>query len=220
MRSVSVSVRSSAIPAWGLRGAAGRAVFVVPGSPGSGLETASAGGKPLAAAVSKVITEAGLVTKTPPVYEQVPVQIADGPTTTLVVTFDGITATHAAYALSMGQTPETGARKALADVVAQLTDLARLVGVEHLGPETSFAPTLFAIQASGSEADPSSPPVDWPLATVSLSAAARCLVVDDPAAPEVFSSMTTATRARQAGVIYSIAVRPVLPAEAGCGTGG
>ncbi len=172
------------------------------------------------AAVKKVITGAGLVTASPPDYAAVPILIADGPTTTLVVTLDGITATHAAYALSMGQTPETGARKTLADVVARLEDLGSLVGSQHIGPETSFAPTRFAIRASASEADPSSPVVDWPLANASLGTAAQCLVVDDPAAPALFASMTTATRVRQADVIYSIAVRPVLPAQTGCGTGG
>ncbi|MEP6658361.1 MAG: hypothetical protein ABJD24_00420 [Acidimicrobiales bacterium] len=172
------------------------------------------------AAVKKVITGAGLVTASPPGYAAVPIQIADGPTTTLVVTFDGITATHAAYALGMGQTAETGARKTLADVVARLEDLGSLVGAEHIGPEAMFAPTRFAIRTSPSEADPSSPVVDWPLVNVALGAAAECLVVDDPAAPALFASMTTATRVRQAVVIYSIAVRPVLPAETGCGTGG
>jgi hypothetical protein len=172
------------------------------------------------AAVKELITEAGLVTKTPPDYNAVPVQVADGPTTTLVVAFDGITATHAAYALGMGQTAETGARKTLADVVARLTELDRLVGAEHIGPEKMFAPRRFAIRTSPSEADPSSPVVDWPLANVSLSDAAECLVVDDPAAPALFSAMTTETRVRQADVIYSIAVRPVLPAEPGCGTSG
>jgi hypothetical protein len=172
------------------------------------------------AAVKKVITESGLVTKTPPDYDAVPIQIADGPTTTLVVTFDGITATHAAYALGMGQTAETGARKTLADVVARLAELDRLVGAEHIGSEAMFAPTRFAIRTTPSEADPSSPVVDWPLVNVPLSDAAECLVVDDPAAPALFSSMTTETRVRQRDVIYSIAVRPVLPAESGCGTGG
>jgi hypothetical protein len=171
------------------------------------------------AAVKKVITDAGLVTATPPDYAEVPVQVADGPTTTLIVTFDGITATHAAYALGMGQASETGARKTLADVVARLNELDGLVGAEHIGPEARFAPTRFAIRTSPSEADPSSRVVDWPLANVSLSDAAECLVVDDPAAPALFSSMTTETRVRQADVIYSIAVRPVLPAEPGCGTG-
>ena len=137
------------------------------------------------AAVKEAITSAGLVTATPPDYDQEPMQIADAPTTTLTVTFDGITARHSAYALSMGQTPETGARKTLADVVERLDDLAVLVGAEHIGPEKAFAPTRFAIRASASEADPSSPVVDWPFASVLLSAATDCLVVDDPAAPAI-----------------------------------
>jgi hypothetical protein len=151
-------------------------------------------------------------------------QVADAPTTTLTVTFDGITARHSAYALSMGQTPETGARKTLAEVVDRLDDLSALVGAAHIGPETAFAPTRFAIRASASEVDPSADPpatvVDWPLTAIQLSAATDCLVVDDAAAPALFASMTTATLVRQDGVVYSIAVRPTLPADAGCGTGG
>ncbi len=70
-------------------------------------------------------------------------------TSTVIISANGETWTHEAYALTLGagagtSTPE---RQALLDFITQLTDLSTLVGAENLGETTLFEPTEYAIQA-------------------------------------------------------------------------
>ena len=170
------------------------------------------------ATLTEALRDAGLLTATPPSYELNPITIADAPTTTLTVTVGNVTAVHSAYAL--GMVVENGARKKLADFVARLGDLSAVVGGSHLGKETSYVPTSFRVRATPNPSDGGVQPrpevIDWPLATVDLARATTCAPVTAIGARALFASMTETTRVRQAGSVYAIAIRQVLPGEAAC----
>jgi hypothetical protein len=79
---------------------------------------------------------------------------------------------------------DSPARKALQEFVTAVGDLPSLVGAEHLGPETTYAPTSYAIQAmpvnlADFSSDVKPTVVPWPATTaVALgSIQDHCVVV-------------------------------------------
>ena len=77
--------------------------------------------------------------------------VADASTATVVISADGDTWTHEAYALGFAgpdgvePTPE---RQASPAFVTQLTELSKLAGAENLGETALFEPTEYAIEAT------------------------------------------------------------------------
>jgi hypothetical protein len=157
--------------------------------------------------------------------------VADATTATVTISADGQTWVHEAYALSM--TPpgeeETPERKALADFVAQLSDLQTLVGADALGPAELYEPEQYDILAipvedlSAYGSDGIEPTVvDWPSdAEVHLSDAvaptdgstASCTLVPAAQFGELFQNANQLTFFADGGVTYQVVVRPVLPGD-------
>ena len=93
--------------------------------------------------------EAGLLQEID--YEQ-PTNIADASTARVTINVNGETYVHEAYALGLaipgeGGQETTPERQALADFIAQLNDLAGLVGADELGEQEIFEPSEYGIEA-------------------------------------------------------------------------
>lgn len=168
--------------------------------------------------------EAGLLAD---VEYEAPTNIADASTAQLTITVDGETFIHEAYALGMASPDGSGEemspeRQALADFLAQLSDLTTLVGAENLGDTALYEPEAYAIEAvvvddvAAYGSDGVEPTVlEWPAdITVRLADATTCTEVP---ASEVGSTLTDANQLTfftDAGVTYQLLARPVLPGAA------
>jgi hypothetical protein len=156
-------------------------------------------------------------------YEQ-PTNIADASTAQVTINVNGETYVHSAYALGLAIPNESGEettpeRQALADFIAQLNDLATLVGADELGEQTLFEPTEFGIEAivvddlsayGGEGIDPTV--VDWPAdASVRLVDAATCTVVPASEIGETLGSANQLTFFDDGGLTYQVLAKPILP---------
>ncbi len=159
-------------------------------------------------------------------------QVADVETT--VVTFIDADGPHRLSIYALGFRPDQGAsaeekaaRTAIANLVRQVQ---AYVGATST---TTYAPTALRIYATRATSPASGEPapnvVDWPaalpalasLAPANLPPRASCGVIQGPlvvAFTAVMGQATQITRYRQAGVEWTLAVRPLLPDEArACG---
>ena len=156
-------------------------------------------------------------------YEQ-PTNIADASTAQLTINVNGRTYLHEAYALSPALPGEAGQettpeRQALADFIAQLSDLTGVVGADQLGEQTIFEPSEYGIEAlvvddlSLYGSDGIEPTVaDWPAdVTVRLTDASTCTVVPAAKVGETLAAANQLTFFEDAGVTYQVLARPVLP---------
>ncbi len=162
--------------------------------------------------------EAGLLAEVD--YEE-PMQVADVTTARVTITVDGTTYVHEAYAL--GFEPTEGdvspQRQALAGFIAQLGDLATLVGADQLGETSLFEPASYGIQAmpiddltayGDGEIGPTV--VEWPAeAGVTLADAVACTVVDAEAVQATFAEANQLTFFDDGGTTYQVLVKPILP---------
>ena len=130
--------------------------------------------------------------------------ITDSPTTTLTVTDSTGTYEHSAYAL--GYDHEKGNRKDLFDFVAEINDLAGLVGDDNIGPAESYIPARYSVTIDG--AFYAGEPVDWPN---DLPVTEGCVELPiDRFAPGVAGLYTAAVN----GANTRVAVVPDLPGDA------
>lgn len=213
-----------------------------------GVTTAIFPGPLLPAITVRTITEAGIqrvlavaeaahLLATPPDYAAV-LNIADAPDTQLILSANGETFVHQAYALGMQDPAETKDRNVFHSVVIQLGELGQLAGAENLGNEEPFVPESFRIQAravtaedlAGYTDDPKPTVVPWPATTgVSLADASSCVVVPAAAVGTLFadanqltffssdfsSDDTSATPSTLAvtSTVYSVSVVAMLPGD-------
>ncbi len=156
--------------------------------------------------------------------------IADAPNTVVSLQTDTGTYTHSAYALGIASdaagnpTDEsTPARQALADFVAQVTDLEATVGAGELGSSSLLEPSAYRLQSSvvdeatlgGYDVEPTL--VDWPATTgLALADATTCAVLTAEAAGGVFDGATSLTFFRDGDALYSLAVAVQLPGDPAC----
>jgi hypothetical protein len=152
---------------------------------------------------------------------EAPTNVADVTTSTVIISANGETWTHEAYALTLGAgagttTPE---RQALLNFIMQLTDLTTLVGAENLGETVLFEPTEYAIQAVPVEdlavygSDGIEPiVVEWPTdASVRLADASSCTTMPASEIGETLAAANQLTFFSDAGLTYQLLARPVLP---------
>ena len=152
---------------------------------------------------------------------EAPTDVADATTSTVVISANGETWVHEAYALTLGaglgtETPE---RQALLDFIIQLTDLPTLVGAENLGETALFEPTEYAIEAipiedlsayAGDGIEPTV--VEWPTdASVRLPDASSCTVVPAAEIGDTLAAANQLTFFADDGATYQVLARPVLP---------
>ena len=164
-----------------------------------------------------IVARAGLLA-TPPEYPDRH-NVADAPNTVLTINASGGTFVHSAYGLGIGD-PETGARKTLFDAVTALSNLD--VGASNIDVGASFVPTAYRVQArvidpqwTGQELAPMI--VDWPVGTgVALATATECARIDAAAVGSLFDEAQQNTFFREAGVVYQLSVRGVLPGDPAC----
>ena len=172
-------------------------------------------------AVLAAADEAGLLRQVE--YEQ-PTNIADASTATVTINVNGETYVHEAYALGLSLPGEPGGettpeRQALADFIADLNDLAGLVGTEQLGEQTIYEPAEYGIEAlpvddlSAYGSDGIDPTVvDWPAgASVQLVDASTCTVVTATEVGEAFAAANQLTFFDDGGTVYQVLVKPILP---------
>ncbi len=156
-------------------------------------------------------------------YEQ-PTNIADASTARVTINVNGETWVHEAYALGLSIPGDSGQettpeRQALAGFIAQLNDLAGLVGADNLGEQTIFEPTEYGIAApvvddlSAYGSDGIEPTVvDWPAdASVRLAEATTCTVVPASEVGETLEAANQLTFFTDAGVTYQVLAKPILP---------
>lgn len=167
--------------------------------------------------------------------------IMDASSSEFTVNANGSIHTISAYALfeSGGREPQDpGADPAVAEARAkllvfqnQLTNLEALLGPE-VGEATPFVPTsLQLLVTNGAPVDEQAlgqEPIEWPLAMPlatfgetmpSLIMGERCGVVsgsDSDSLLPLFQRANTLTPWTNDGGVFGIAVRPLLPGEAGC----
>jgi hypothetical protein len=166
-------------------------------------------------AILRVVADAGLLAA-PPDYSGGS-NVADAANTVLTVTAGGSTYEHSAYALGIGD-PETPARAKLLDVVNRVTELS----TSEAAAATPFAADWYRLRATpidptqvGTQ-DPQPSVVDWPGLRISLAAAKDCTRVSASDAGTFFTEAKQNTYFRDAGVVYQVAVRGVLPGDPAC----
>ncbi len=157
---------------------------------------------------------------------EAPTNIADATTSRVVISADGETWIHEAYALTLGaglgtETPE---RQALLDFIIQLTDLPTLVGDANLGSTGVHEPEEYAIEAlrvedlsafAGEGIEPTV--VEWPTdVPVRLADASSCTVVPASEIGDTLAAANQLTFFTDDGVTYQVLARPVLPGST-CG---
>jgi hypothetical protein len=167
--------------------------------------------------------EAGLFNE---VDYEAPNNIADATTSRVVISANGETWVHEAYALTLGagigtETPE---RQALLDFIIQLTDLPTLVGAANLGETALYEPMDYAIEArpvedlsvfAGDGIEPTV--VEWPAdVSVPLADASACTVVPATEIGETLAAANQLTFFSDDGITYQVLARPVLPGST-CG---
>jgi hypothetical protein len=165
--------------------------------------------------------------------------IADASTTRFTVTTAGGTQTTDAYALTEGagsdmsalSADQQAARKKLAELVQQLTDLSATLGADQVGPEQPYRPQALAALAGPWEKpqeDGVTPPPaqEWtgpalPGEPVSPGGALGCTTV---AGAQLDGMWETVQKAKQTtpwtwgGKPWGVSFRPMLPDETGCDT--
>ena len=172
-------------------------------------------------AILSAADEAGLLQEID--YEQ-PTNIADASTAQVTINVNGETYVHEAYALGLADPANPGQettpqRQALADFIAQLNDLAGLVGADELGEQEIFDPSEYGIEALVVEdlsvygSDGIEPTVvDWPAdVTVRLADATTCTVVPAREVGEVLGAANQLTFFTDADVTYQVLAKPILP---------
>ena len=153
------------------------------------------------------------------------INVADASTALVTINVDGNTWVHEAYALGIGAGPGQAdtdvaeEREALNSFLAQLGDLASLVGADELGPTKVFEPTEYLIEAlvvdnpldySNGDIEPTV--VDWPAGvTVRLADAASCVPVPATEVGEVLESANQLTLFSDEGVNYQVLAKQKLP---------
>jgi hypothetical protein len=175
-------------------------------------------------AILAAADEAGLFQQVD--YEQ-PTNIADASTARVTINVSGETYVHEAYALGLafpgeGSEETTPERQALADFIAQLNDLAGLVGADQLREQSIFEPSEYGIEAIVVEdlsvygTDGIEPTlVGWPTtASVRLAEASTCTVVPAAEVGETFGAANQLTFFTDADVTYQVLVKPILPGTA------
>lgn len=154
-------------------------------------------------------------------YELSPgVGIADAPDTVVVLTVNGKTYTHVAYALGIDE-PTTTNRERLAKFVESTGGLAALVGAENLGAAAAYRPESYRFRATLVAPDTANDPkptiVRWPDATgVTLASASMCTTVTAAAAGDVLTSANQTTYFQEGDLVYQVAAVMQLPGDAGC----
>jgi hypothetical protein len=173
-------------------------------------------------AILAAADEAGLLQQVE--YEQ-PTDIADASTARVVINVNGETYVHEAYALGLALPGEEGGqetspeRQALAGFIAELNDLATLVGADELGEQTIFEPSDYGIEAlvvddlSAYGSDGIEPTVvDWPAeVSVRLADASGCTVVPAAEVGETLTAASQLTFFEDASVTYQVLAKPILP---------
>ncbi|MFM7687691.1 MAG: hypothetical protein ACKPDI_17485 [Actinomycetota bacterium] len=149
--------------------------------------------------------------------------VADAPDTVVEIAANGTTYVHRAYALGIDGTNSTPARDALNAFVMAISDLAAVVGSEHIGAGSLFAPTSFRVRATPVDpaqfTEPSPTIREWPADTgIVLAQASDCALVDAAKVTALFteSNMLTFFTEADAGgatVTYQLAVVQVLPGD-------
>lgn len=198
----------------------------------AGAQTEQYPGRLLPALNERSITEAGIqrvlelaeaskLLQPPPDYSA-EMNVADAPDTVLILSANGQTYTHRAYALGMGTPETTPARKALADFVAAVSDLAAVAGAANLGTEMTLVADSYRLQATAvtdadlADYDQTIPPVKvaWPAdAGVSLSSASTCAVASAAKVDAVLKAATQLTFFTEADAIYQVAAVAKLPGD-------
>ena len=149
--------------------------------------------------------------------------VADAPDTVVEIAANGTTYVHRAYALGIDGTNSTPARDALNAFVMAISDLAAVVGPEHIGAEAPFAPTSFRVRATPVDpaqfTEPSPTIREWPTDTgIVLAQASNCAIADAAEVTALFTEsnqLTFFTEPDDSGatVTYQLAVVQVLPGD-------
>jgi len=136
-------------------------------------------------------------------------QISDAPTTSVVVTAEGQTWQHDAYALGFDE--EQAERAALGDFIVAVSAL-----VEDLDPALvdDFAPTELAAYVMATDLARDVQP--WPADDVSLADIDGCQVIPAPGLVDTLAQASLTTMFRQAGAVYSVSAAAVLPGDQPC----
>jgi hypothetical protein len=133
-------------------------------------------------------------------------QISDAPTTSVIVTAEGQTWQHDAYALGFDE--EQAERAALGDFIVAVTAL-----VDGLDSD-DFAPTELAAYVMATDLDRDVQA--WPADEVSLADIDGCQVVPAQGLVDALSQASLTTMFRQDGAVYSVSAAAVLPGDQPC----
>jgi hypothetical protein len=157
----------------------------------------------------------------PPPDYTAPMTVADAPDTVVIVSANGQTFKHVAYALGMGNPEKTPARTTLAAFVAAMQNIETAVGTTNLGIDKPMIVESYRIQASAiNVADiagqvPAPQVVEWPAtAGVTLASASTCAIVAATNVGSVLQAATQTTVFSDGGTMYRVAAVANLPGDA------
>jgi hypothetical protein len=188
----------------------------------------------LPALVERSISEAGVqkvlsfaddskLLQTPPDYSA-EINVADVPDTVVIVSVNGQTYEHRAFALGMETPEQTPARVRLAGFVEAMARIETVAGVENLGPEKPIATDEYRIQAReltaedlagyAPEPDPTPQLVEWPSdAGVTLASAGSCAIVSGATVAALLNAATQLTFFTENAKTYQVAAIAKLPGD-------
>ena len=155
--------------------------------------------------------------------------VADVPSTDLVVTLDGTTTTVSAMALGIEDpslsAEQNDARSRLQALINRLTS-TEPASADTLGPDAPYTATAYQLwsqKITGSQdtaTDAVLPRIsDWTIPEVTFDEANPCVAVDGAVATRVatlFASEAVNSQFRQSGALWNVVPRPLLPNETGC----
>lgn len=155
--------------------------------------------------------------------------VADVPSTDLVVTIDGKTTSISAMALGMDDpilTKEQREARATFNALINRLTSAEPASADTLGPDTPFVATAYQLWSQkvtsppDTAADAIQPKIsDWSIPEVTFDEGNPCVAVDGDVAGRVatlFRSETVISQFRQNGSRWNVIARPLLPNETGC----
>lgn len=196
----------------------------------AGAQTEIFPGPLLPALYQRSINEAGILNvlvfadkakliQPPPDYTA-DLHVADAPNTVVIVSANGQTYKHSAYALGMGSPESTTARKCLAAFVAQMSNIESVAGLGNLGQDAPLVPDNYLVQAREladsdlAAYDPPAHVMAWPTnAGVSLGATSTCAVVPAAKVDAVLKTATQNTVFTDAAKTYQVAAIALLPGD-------
>ncbi len=159
--------------------------------------------------------------RSPPPYDREEPYVTDASTTVVLLSADGETYEHSAYALGLGGPPEPGPGAGSTEPGARgelAAFIAEAIALFDDAPGTAYEPAEVSllVEAFGGEPGERSTVRDW-TAPIDLADVPGCATVPAGEIPALLDGADYSTYVRQDTIVYTVSAVAVLPGEEPCG---